>query len=211
MTPMPAPALESATVESPAATEEPVAPPQNATSTGPADDAMTASDFPVPPERDLRLLAQQMRWNGAEPPGAAFVSEDLQVGEVRDFWTLDYPSMAMVSNRFRLAAISDGAYWWVGEDAKVETEALSRTLEEAEGQVFPRVEKVFADGSGTGSLAHHQRKDTGSWRVRVGKRPIRGQCQSLQQRGGGDLHQLAGRCTGRSRVRRRSWPTNCST
>ena len=108
---------------------------------------MTASDFPVPPERDLRLLAQQMRWNGAEPPGAAFVSEDLQVGEVRDFWTLDYPNMAMVSNRFRLAEISDGAYWWVGEDAKVETEALSRTLEEAEGQVFPRVEKVFADGS----------------------------------------------------------------
>ena len=73
------------------------------------------------------------------------MSEDLQVGEVRDFWTLDYPSMAMVSNRFRLAAISDGAYWWVGEDVKVETEALSRTLEEAEGQVLPRVEAVFAD------------------------------------------------------------------
>jgi len=147
MIPMPAPALASATVESPAATEETVAPPQNATPIGPADDAMTASDFPVPPERDLRLLAQQMRWNGAERPAAPPASEDLQVGETRDFWTLDYPNMAMVSNRFRLAAISDGAYWWLGEDVKVETEALSRTLEEAEGQVFPRVEAVFADGS----------------------------------------------------------------
>ena len=108
--------------------------------------AMSSADFPVPPERDLRLLAQQMRWKGAEPP-AAPASEDLEVGETRDFWTMDYPSMAMVSSRFRLAAISDGAYWWVGEDTKVETDALSRTIEEAEGQVFPRVEAVFADGS----------------------------------------------------------------
>ena len=106
---------------------------------------MSAVDFPVPPERDLRLLAQQLRWNGAEPPGRASAYDGLQVGDLRDFWTLDYPNMAMVSNRFRLAAISDGAYWWVGEDVKVETEALSRTLEEAEGQVLPRVEAVFAD------------------------------------------------------------------
>ena len=109
--------------------------------------AMTKADFPVPPERDLQLLAQQLRWNGAAPPAASPTSEDLQVGETRDFWTLDYPNMAMVSNRFRLAAISDSAYWWVGEDTKVETDALSRTIEEAEGQVFPRVEAVFADGN----------------------------------------------------------------
>lgn len=108
---------------------------------------MTASDFPVPPERDLPLLAQQMKWKGAEPPAATPATEDLQVGETRDFWTLDYPSMAMVSNSFRLAAISDSAYWWVGEDTKVEPDALSRTIEEAEGQVFPRVEAVFADGN----------------------------------------------------------------
>ncbi len=124
-----------------------VLPPQNATANGRADDAMKASDFPVPPERDLRLLAQQMRWKGAEPPAAAPTSEDLRVGESRDFWTLDYPSMAMVRNRFRLAAISDSAYWWVGEDTDVENGALSRTIEEAEGQVLPRVEAVFADGS----------------------------------------------------------------
>ena len=106
---------------------------------------MSAADFPVPPERDLRLLAQQMRWNGAEPPGRASAYDGLQVGDLRDFWTLDYPNMAMVSNRFRLAAISDGAYWWVGEDVKVEADALSRAIEEAEGQVLPRVETVFAD------------------------------------------------------------------
>lgn len=113
---------------------------------GPTD-AMSAVDFPVPPERDLRILARQLRWKGAEPPAAAPASEDLQVGETRDFWTLDYPNMAMVSNRFRLAAISDSAYWWVGEDTKVETDALSKAIEEAEEQVFPRVEAVFADGS----------------------------------------------------------------
>ena len=107
---------------------------------------MTAADFPAPPERDLRPLAQQLRWNGAEPPAAAPASADLQVGETRDFWTLDYPSMAMVSNRFRLAAISDSAYWWAGEDADVDNDALSRTVAGAEGQVFPRVAAAFASG-----------------------------------------------------------------
>ena len=171
---------------------------------------MTASDFPVPPERDLRLLAQQMRWNGAEPPGAAFVSEDLQVGEVRDFWTLDYPNMAMVSNRFRLAEISDGAYWWVGEDAKVETEALSRTLEEAEGQVFPRVEKVFADGS-----------EPDRWHIISGRIPGVGGYVSGSDQYAASVSPYSNEVAAiyiNSRAAAparqgspRSWPTNCST
>ena len=109
--------------------------------------AMTAGDFPVPPERDLWLLARQMRWKGADPPGKALASENLQVGYVRNFWTLDYPAMAMVSNEFRLAAISDSAYWWASDDSDVDDGALSSTIEQAEGQVFPRVEAVFADGN----------------------------------------------------------------
>ncbi len=113
-------------------------------------EAMTAADFPAPPERDLRLLAQQMRWKGETPPAAESTPIDLQVGDVRDFWTLDYPAMSMVSSRFRLVAISDGAYWWASEDADVDDESLSRTVEGAERQVFPQVATAFASGDEPG-------------------------------------------------------------
>ena len=109
--------------------------------------AMTASDFPVPPPRDLWLLAQQMRWQGAEPPATGQPGNDgWRVGDVRDFWTLDYPRRTMVNNRFRLLAISDNAYWWIADAVSVEDEALSDTVAEAEGRVFPWVEAVFASG-----------------------------------------------------------------
>lgn len=131
----------------PTATPEDRQAPASTTAVDEPTNAMSAADFPVPPERGLRILARQMRWKGAEPPAATPAVEDLQVGETRDFWTLDYPNMAMVSSRFRLAAISDSAYWWVGEDTDVEIDELSKAIEEAEGQVFPRVEAVFADGN----------------------------------------------------------------
>ena len=109
-------------------------------------EAMTAADFPVPPPRDLALLARQMRWQGNEPPAAVSNVGELQVGDVRDFWTLDYPAMAMVSNEFRLAAISESAYWWAGAGDTVADDELDRTISAAESQVFPRVEAVFAAG-----------------------------------------------------------------
>ena len=110
-------------------------------------EAMRAADFPTPPARDLRLLARQMRWRGAEPPAAdTSAARDWQVGDVRDFWTLDYPKRTMVSNEFRLAAVSDSAYWWAGAGDTVADDALARTINEAESQVFPRVEAVFASG-----------------------------------------------------------------
>ena len=112
---------------------------------GPAG-AMTAADFPVPPERDLRMLARQMRWQGVEPTAAMPIAGDWQVGDVRDFWTLDYPRRAMVSNPFRLAAITENAYWWAGADETVADNRLARTIDGAESQVFPRVKAVFADG-----------------------------------------------------------------
>ena len=110
-----------------------------------SDNAMTASDFPVPPDRDLWTLAKQMRWNGAEPAvTAGSPTDDWQVGDLRDFWTLDYPRRTMVSNQFRLLEISDSAYWWTAAGAASDDDGLSRTVDEAEGRVFPRVESVFA-------------------------------------------------------------------
>ena len=110
--------------------------------------AMVAADFPTPPDRDLRLLARQMRWDGAEPPNAGPMQTDgWQVGDARDFWTLDYPNHKMASSGFRLAAVSDSAYWWISEGADVDDDDLQGAVTEAEARVFPRVEDVFAAGS----------------------------------------------------------------
>ena len=120
----------------------------------PESDAMVAADFPTPPARDLPLLARQMRWDGAEPPPAAGLdTANLEVGDVRNFWTLDYPRRTMVRNPFRLAAISDNAYWWIGEDLDVDDDDLNRTVEDAEARVFPRVGAVFAASGGSGDAA----------------------------------------------------------
>ena len=130
--------LAAAVADATASTPAAVAPSDSA--------AMQAADFPTPPDRDLRVLARQMRWKGNEPPAAVSSVGELQVGDVRDFWTLDYPAMAMVSNRFRLAAISESAYWWAGDGDTVTDDELERTIGAAESQVFPRVEAVFASG-----------------------------------------------------------------
>ena len=106
---------------------------------------MTADEFPTPPDRNLLVLARQMRWEGTEPiTTERSESPDWQVGDVREFWTLDYPRLTMVSNEFRLAAISDSAYWWAGEDATSDADDVARTVADAEERVFPRVEAVFA-------------------------------------------------------------------
>ena len=130
--------LAAAVADATASTPAAVAPSDSA--------AMQAADFPTPPDRDLALLARQMRWKGEEPPAAVSRVGELQVGDVRDFWTLDYPAMAMVSNEFRLAAISESAYWWAEAGDTVADDELDRTIRAAESQVFPRVEAVFASG-----------------------------------------------------------------
>lgn len=109
--------------------------------------AMTASDFPVPPDRDLLLLAKQMRWKGEEPEGITTSQPtDWQLGDVREFWTLDYPRRTMVRNEFRLAAISENGYWWAGAQGDAPDDAVARTVAAAEEQIFPRLEAIFAAG-----------------------------------------------------------------
>ena len=113
----------------------------------PPDRAMTAADFPTPPDRDLLLLARQLRWNGVEPtPGPErFAGRTLAVGDTAEFWTLDYPRRTMVSKEFRLAAVSEHAYWWVEEGLKVDDDDLRRSVDGTEAQVYPRVTAVFGE------------------------------------------------------------------
>ena len=111
------------------------------------DRAMTAGDFPTPPARDLLQLARQLRWDGVEPaPGPErFAGRTLAVGDTTEFWTLDYPKREMVRKEFRLAAVSEHAYWWVEQGVRVNEEDLQRTVDDAERQVYPRVTAVFGE------------------------------------------------------------------
>lgn len=113
--------------------------------TQPPAAAMTAADFPAPPARDPWALARQMRLGGVEPREIAGIATALAVGDEREFWTLDYPGRRMVSNPFRLAAVSEHAYWWLGDGVDASEADITRTVEAAEAQVFPRVEAVFGE------------------------------------------------------------------
>ncbi len=103
---------------------------------------MTAADFPTPPERDLLALARQLRRTDAPPPAIPDATH-WQVGDTRDFWTLNYPRLKMERNRFNLAAVSQNAYWWIQEGLRVENDDLQRTVQQAEQRVFPQVTAVF--------------------------------------------------------------------
>ena len=134
-------------------------PPEQAAHATPPSHAMTAADFPTPPDRDLPQLARQLRWKGVEPAPVPerFSEETLAVGDTAEFWTLDYPRRTMVSKEFRLAAVSDHAYWWIEEGLQVDDDDLHRTVAGAEEQVYPRVTAVFGEipgPSGNGARNH---------------------------------------------------------
>ena len=112
--------------------------------TGPSA-TMTADDFPIPPDRDLMALARQLRWKGIEPESAPhrFAGTVLAVGAEARFWVLDANRLTMDRKLFRLAAISDSAYWWIEHDLSVADEDLERATAQAEQQVFPRIHAAF--------------------------------------------------------------------
>ena len=121
--------------------------------------AMTAAYFPAPRERDLLLLAQQLRWRGPLPtptPGPA-AARPTELGGTTDFWVLDYPQRRMARRHFRLAGVSEHAYWWVDEGLKVADDALRQAMDEVETQVYPRVRAAFGgipevDAGGRGHI-----------------------------------------------------------
>jgi len=116
---------------------------------------MTAADFPTPPERDLLTLAQELRRTDAAPPAIADAT-DRQVGDTRDFWTLNYPRLQMERHPFTLAAVSENAYWWIQEGLRVEDADLQRTVREAEERVFPQVMAVFGTAPEPGAAQHRR-------------------------------------------------------
>ena len=125
----------------------------------PPDAPMTAADFPTPPDRDLLQLARQLRWGDVEPtPGPPrFAGRELTVGDAAEFWTLDYPKREMARKEFRLAAVSEHAYWWVERGLKVNDADLQRTVADAETRVYPRVTAVFGEPpelAGDGKRGH---------------------------------------------------------
>ena len=144
-------------VEPSAAAASGIAPPLSGGLAEPPADAMTAADFPAPPDRDLLLLARQMR--SINPDTTPTVSANVaawQVGYTRHFWVLDYPNLTMRYNRFRLAAVSDNAYWWLEDGARASDDDVRRTVREAEERVFPRVMAVFGTTPEPGTAQHRR-------------------------------------------------------
>ena len=138
---------------SPASPAVPSTMPPTATPPAPAaaspavpPEPMTAADFPAPPDRDLPQLAAQLRWNGVLPTPTAphpLTGRPLQMGERTQFWVLDYPRLQVARRDFRLAGISDNAYWWVEDGVSVPDDKIQQAIADAEQQVYPRVSAVF--------------------------------------------------------------------
>ena len=144
-TPVSGPATPSTTSSgTPAAPATAPAPSDGAPIVWPAG-PMTAADFPAPSDRDLWRLARQLTWGGVDQVAPDFAPRtDWQVGEARDFWIFDFHQLRIVSRPYRLRAISDSAYWWVGDAVGVEADELPRMVDRAEASIFPPVAAAFA-------------------------------------------------------------------
>ena len=119
----------------------PAAPPWPAAPSEP----MTAADFATPPDRDLLELARQLRWKGSPPESQPhqFAGGEPAVGDAAEFWIADLADNAMERKRFRLAAVSSSAYWWVENGLQVDDADLQSSIERAEAEVYPRVTEQF--------------------------------------------------------------------
>ena len=112
---------------------------------GPAA-AMTAADFPTPPDRDLTALARQFR-GVSMPSGAAaarFANQELQVGHRAEFWIADLAAQTIERAPFRLGHISPRAYWWVEDGLDILDADLAHAAAIAEPQVLAPVYAAFA-------------------------------------------------------------------
>ena len=148
-TPTPAPTKTAA----PASTAPTPTPPPAVIPTA----AMTAADFPQPPPRDLPALARQLRWQGETPESRPrrFAGQPPAIGDTAEFWIADLWNLKILSQTFRLAVISDSAYWWVEDGLRINDDAMRQAADVAEGQVFPSIAAVFgpvlADGNASDS------------------------------------------------------------
>ena len=106
---------------------------------------MTAADFATPPDRDLLELARQLRWKGSPPESQPhqFAGREPEVGDAAEFWIADLVDNELLRKQFRLAAVSDSAYWWVENGLPVDDADLQSSIERAEAEVYPRVAEQF--------------------------------------------------------------------
>lgn len=134
----------TATQTPPPATGTSPAPPVAPTDTPPPDTvALLAADIPI---RDLRLLAERLKYGGAELPEIANATPPVfAVGDSRTFWIAD--DSTGTPKQFQAAAslqyITPHAYWWVQDGYTVDAAALQKSAERFETQTYPTNREFF--------------------------------------------------------------------
>ena len=132
----------------------PTIPPPNPSPSGtaatetptPEPSEQPASSYPAAPDRDLRLLASELKFPPGSPEIPRVVNpEPVSYSEGRrdTFWLVDLRHMTTYQEDFELRLVSRRAYWYVEEGLSVDQSDLERAAEEFESNIYPRVTKVF--------------------------------------------------------------------
>ncbi len=106
--------------------------------------AVPADSFPIPPERDLYRLAQELipgvgevgRVEGAPVPALA-------VGHRQSFQLVDLEEMERYSSEFELRLVTLNAYWFVEDGIEIDQEDIEKSAAEFEDRIYPSVTGVF--------------------------------------------------------------------
>ena len=106
-----------------------------------------ASLLPIPPERDLLKLAQELRLKSQEPIPGVVPGEytPLQEGYQEPFNVADLLSFSVRKTNATLKVVSEHAYWFVEEGLDIATEDLRQAAETFEERIYSTVVSFFGD------------------------------------------------------------------
>jgi hypothetical protein len=98
------------------------------------------------PERDQRLLASRLKYEGQPiPEVAAEARNNFQLGDQDTFWVTDNGQTPpkQFEAKATLKYITDHSYWWVEDGMNVGAEALKRSAERFENETYPTNRDFF--------------------------------------------------------------------
>ena len=108
--------------------------------TGPAP----AGSFPVPPDRDLYVLARELLPDvGDVSPVVRHDSVPLEEGHRETLKLVDLEAPILYESEFELRLVTPNAYWLVEDGLEVEQEDLERSAAEFEETIYPLVTGAF--------------------------------------------------------------------
>ena len=104
-----------------------------------------ATEFPEAPERDLYLLAAELKRADVKETDRVVNPDPAGFAEGRQdtFWLVDLLDLEVYRSSFELRLVTPNAYWYFEEGQRIPQSAIERSAARFEQEIYPRVTAAF--------------------------------------------------------------------